>query len=166
MEARGSYFFVIDSFIAGIIILTAITVVVSSFSESRGSIRPVVGLNDMLTYMEDTEVREFDGNRTQEMIDQGNITDPTMTLFSQVGRFHQRNKTDLANVLIGEVVNASLPPQYSIRYRYNSSALYERNNSQRSEANFHLTATRTSIVSVNRSSIYGPYPVTVEVWTS
>lgn len=166
MLQRGSYFFVIDSFVAGLIVVTALLTIVSSYSEGAVAPRSLSGLEDAMSYMRDTSVGEFSGNETQDMVAKGNISDRSTTLFGQVAKFHQSNDTVLAAKLLNEVVRVSFPPQLSVRYTYNETLLYNRTRIPKNDTNLFLSTQRVSLVTLNRTSIYGPHPVKLEVWAS
>ena len=166
MNRRGVYFFVLDAFIGAAIVLVSLLVVIQTFTSSIETDRPLTILEDFLTYMQNTEVRDFQGANTLLMIQNGTITKPQNTLFNQVSEFYYFNETGSAQTLLTEIANAGLPSQISFRYIYDQNIVYERLVFPYNRAGQVLYSKKLSMIQINRSVIYGPHLVEVVLWTS
>jgi hypothetical protein len=169
MQKRGSYFFVLDALIGGIIILIALVTVIDSYGSSQSNEQPLTLVQDMLTYLRNTEVRDFQGTYTQQLLNDGNITDPERTLLEQTAAFHRTNNLTAGRAFLDEIISEALPPQYGVQFIYNASTsggtvMYERAPFARQDAATSLSVRRSSILLINKTTIYGPHPVEVSIW--
>ncbi len=166
MDKRGVYFFVLDAFLGAIIIVVSLVVILNSYSEGDPGRQPLTIMEDFLSYIQNTQVRDFRGNYTQTLIKQGNITDPTVTLFEQIAIFYAHNQTQLAENFTREIVVSSVPSQFNFQFKYDGNVTYEQKITPREEAPLSLATRKISMVNVNRTLVYGPKLVEVYLWTT
>ncbi len=164
---RGSYFFLIDAFIASSILLFTILLIYGLFTAEHPSTQSAAFANDLLQFLTATQLRDFRAPEVVAMIRDGNITDPRNTVATQLLLFVNQSKRDKAWLLLN-TSHAGLPPSLavnvSLRDGTESILLYNRSIERVSEAKTHLVTSGIAYALVNRS-IYGPHVLTVEVWS-
>ena len=166
MNKRGVYYFVIDAFLGGAIVLVSLIVILNSYTAGVEKEQPLTILEDFIAYIQNTQVRDFQGDFTQESIADGNITKLDNTLFEQVADFHYRNNLTNARLFLQELVDASIPSHVSIRYFYSGDLIYYKTEFPLDEAKFVLSSKKVAVAIINNSVIYGPHMVEVMVWSS
>ncbi|MFC1649042.1 hypothetical protein ACFL1B_06345 [Nanoarchaeota archaeon] len=166
MDKRGAYFFVIDAFIGGAIVLISLIVVINSFTSTQDRTHPILILEDFVTYMSNTQVRDFQGTYMEQLIQQGKITNLRHTLLEQIGELHYYGNNTEAGLFIDEISDATLPEQMSFRYFYGNDMLHERAIYPYNKANLVLSSKKVSMVTINKSKIHGPHLAEVILWTS
>ena len=167
---RG-YFFIVDAFIAGVLIFLAGIVLLTSVAESPPTTHVYVALDSFMEYISKTQVRDISNSVIEDMIFYGNITHPSLTVVEQVAEFYDRSATQgcidclqLAKSLVDSVAITSLPPQYGYEYIVNGTAV-----SIQSQPSLHTTpvvASQTFITyfTTNLTRTIGPYATEVRLW--
>ena len=165
MNKRGVYFFVIDAFIGASIVVVSLLVILSSYESTREVEQPFIILEDFMTYLQQTQVRDFQGNYTRTLIANGNITDTSNTLFEQIAEFHYRGDPAYQG-FIKELVDAALPSQMNLEYYYDDQLLYQRTVFPLSPSGLSLSSKKVALTTIDNTVIYGPHIVEVIMWTS
>jgi len=166
MNKRGVYFFILDAFIGSAIVLVSLMVILSSYSSTAEKESPMTILEDFMTYLQNTQVRDFNGNYTFLLLNTSNITHPDNSLFEQISELHFLNNSDVTYNFISDVVNNTLPEQMSLRYFYDNVQLFEKEVFPWVDAGLVLSSKKVAMVTINTSMIYGPHLVEVILWTS
>lgn len=96
-ERRGAYFFVIDAFIGSIIIISAIVVIYSGFSQQQGASQQFYVAEDFMNVIETTQLRNYgyEAGHVKNMTLNGTITDLRSTLAQQMVLFHLTGNSNL-----------------------------------------------------------------------
>jgi len=159
------YFFVIDAFIGGAIVLVSLLVVMGSYTHTPEKEQVLTLLEDAITYMQNVQMRDFQGNYTQNLISNGSVTDTDNTLFEQLGVFYYENELQIAQDFLAEILEG-LPDQMSVRFYYDDTLLFEKEDFPFQSAGLALSSKKLSIVTINDTQLFGPHIVEVIVWTS
>lgn len=164
MNHRGIYFFGLDAIIASIIILLAVYFILSMRAQSPESVQSYAQAEDFMDFIMQTQVRDFNGNYTQGLVEDSNITNTHHTLFEQIAEFHLHNKTDINFRFVEEIVNGSLLSHNGVLYAYNDENIYNRSYDIRKNAGVVLSSKKISFLRINTSTVYGPHVVEVQAW--
>ena len=164
MNQRGVYFFGLDAIIASIIILLAVYFILSMRAQSPESAQSYAQAEDFMDFIMQTQVRDFSGNYTQGLVEDGNITNTRRTLFEQVAEFHLHNRTDINFRFVEEIVNGSLLSHSGVLYTYDDDPVYNRSYDIRAIAEIVLSSKKISFLRINASTVYGPHVVEVQAW--
>ncbi|MBR9700619.1 hypothetical protein GOV11_02020 [Candidatus Woesearchaeota archaeon] len=95
MTRKGSYFFVIDAFIAGIIILGAVVMMFSDFNARPERTAAFYSAEDLFAVMEGTEIRNYGDTQVRDWINEGVINDSRRTILEQIVEFNQTDSADM-----------------------------------------------------------------------
>lgn len=164
MNKRGVYFFALDAIISSIIILITVYFILSLRAHSPESLQSYTQSEDFTDFLMQTEIRDFSGNYTRSLVEDGNITNTRRTLFEQIAEFQFYNKTGLTWRFLDEISNSSLLSQQGLAYWFNEEMVFNRSEGRLPGADLVLSSKKISFVRINRSVIYGPHLVEVWIW--
>lgn len=88
---KGAYFFVLDAFVAGIIVVSTLSVIFGSFGIADNPRQNYVLAEDFMKFLESTQIKSYAGDARYELEENGNITDTSLTLLEQVVLFYDTN---------------------------------------------------------------------------
>jgi len=163
---KGSYFFVIDAFVAAAILAITVIVVLNFFVGQRAPAQSFAYARDYLGFLSSTQVRDFHNEVVRQQIADGNITDPRNTIATQLLLYHNESKDDLAWQLLNATVT-SLPADLAVNVSIDDGGagfvLYNRTDNMLEYRRTHL-AVRSIEYTIINQTIYGPYVLLVEVW--
>ncbi|HLD04751.1 MAG TPA: hypothetical protein VJG90_03445 [Candidatus Nanoarchaeia archaeon] len=164
MNKRGTYFFVLDAVISSIIILVTVYFILSLRTKGPESLQSYTQAEDFMDFMMQTEVRDFNGNYTKRLVEEGNITDTRRTLFQQMAEFHFYNKTNISWQFMEEVSNSSLLGQQGMMMWFDEDMMFNRSSDRYSKANLILSSKKMSFLRINQTYVEGPNLMEVWVW--
>ena len=118
MHKRGVYFFGLDAILSSIILLITVYFILSLRATTPESIQSYIQAEDFVDYLLQTQVRDFNGNYTRTLVQNGNITNTRRVLFEQIAEFHFLNKSDINWRFVEEISNSSLLDHHGIKYIY------------------------------------------------
>lgn len=167
---RGSYFYVIDAFIASIIILAALIVIFSRFFSQQPSAQAFYTAEDFLSTIERTPVVTLDDPRIRTWINDGNITNPQLSTIEQLVYFRIQDQianpdTTNANDL-ATIIAASAPTKVGIIILADGQPLYNqtRGATPLADANTMLTAKRVIVLKSTPYEVHPPMIIEVRTW--
>lgn len=119
---RGAYFFVLDAFIAGVIIVSSLAVLYTTFSVQESPSQNYVLAEDFITFMEATTIQRYAGDVVYEMWRNGTISDRSLTLLEQSVLFYAEDTpASRGNLsLILEEVTLLAPENNGVGYYFNA----------------------------------------------
>jgi|GEM_PF-4953081 len=179
---KASYFFTIDAFVAGAILVLTMTLILSFFSSQKPVTQINSYINDYVQFINENSVRDFQSVKVRKMVSSGLIVNPRISLAKQIIYFYYMNLTDTcpnpdsipdycltqAEVLINETIQ-TLPSDIGFRLKINSgSANYsfiETNTDIEDKASSKLTYSLVDYLFIDSKNFYGPVTLGVEMWT-
>lgn len=167
---RGSYFFVIDAFIAAALLVFTILLVFALYLYNQPSEQTFLYASDLTTFLTTTQVRDFRTAEVESLIAAGEVTNTRNTLASQVLLFHNQSKDDFATDIVNASV-ASIPSQLPVNVSLKNPAtgavfpIYSRLIGGTEARETHLVTRSVEYVMVSDTEIYGPMILQIEVWS-
>ena len=164
---RGAYFFVLDAFIAGIIIISSLAVLFSVLSLEENPSQNYVLADDFISFLETTTVAEYGGDLVFQMRLDGDIDDSSVTLLEQIAIFYDQGRYDNITSLLSET-SALAPSNSGIGFYVTDAgitkSIYNKTPTMFSydEARIQLAARR--IVLVRGQAQITPYVMEVRIW--
>lgn len=170
---RGSYFFVLDAFIASAILVFTIVLVFSLFLSSRGTNQSFTYASDYLSFLSTTELRDYQSPVVDELVASGNITDTRKTIAQQLLTFYNESGGEPGSelhdawLLLNESADL-LPQDVAFNVSLHGSSwnytLYNRSVDGLYDGRTHLAVRSVEYAMINRASIFGPLILEVDVW--
>jgi hypothetical protein len=160
---KGSYFYVIDAFVASILIISALIIIFSQYFSQPASTQAYYTAEDLLATMEATPVRGYDNPTVRNWISNGTITDQQRSLLEQVAYFHVTGSTANGNTL-AQIVAAAAPQQIGIEILVNGQQYYSRESMPKDQAASVLSAKRIVLLRQGATELYPPVIVEVRTW--
>jgi hypothetical protein len=170
-DRKGSYFFVLDAFIGGVIFVLTLVLVFSLFVGPTRTEQSFATASDYLTFLSTTEIRDFHHINVTKMREEGNITDPTITIAQQLVVFH--NQTPIAETctLCQQLVNTtigSIPKttavNISISTPSENESFYTYAEGDVSKMGTHIVTKSIEYALINETVLLGPVAIIMEVW--
>ncbi len=169
---QGAYFFVIDAFFAAAILILTLILVFHFFIGSAPKGQTFTYAHDFLTFLTQTEVRDFHDSVVHDMIIAGYIHNSRQTIAQEVILDYFLNTPEaLANAsLLLNRSATSLPQTLQINVTIFDPAtgtlqtLYSQNPLFK-EKRLHLVARSIEYTLDGLDEIVGPYVLKVEVWS-
>lgn len=160
----GAYFFVIDAFIAGLILLTTIVLLFSHFVERSSSERVFYTAEDFLGFLDSTQVRDFDSARVRSWSADGTINDTSVSLLRQMGYFHARGQQaqlrEFANI-----TTQGVPGTVGIEIYVGGDSQFARvTDPPKDDAPVFFSSKRIVLLRRNATDTYAPALVEVQTW--
>lgn len=100
---RGAYFFVLDAFIAGIIIISTITVIFGSFAVADDSRQSYSLAETLMTFLETTELQSYGGDSRFTLSSNPNF-DSSLTILEQIVHFYEVDDDLAAEILLNDTM--------------------------------------------------------------
>lgn len=177
---KGSYFFAIDAFIAGGILILTITLLLSFFASQKPEKQTYSFLNDYSVFLRTTSVSDFSNPLITNYTREGLIFDSELSLSKQIVLFNYYNLTktcpvdikgycfDAAKNLTNATIS-SLPEDMGVRVSLinetDSVDLYVANDDIELSASSKLVKSLIEYVYINSTTMYGPVSLEVEMWS-
>jgi len=169
-DRRGAYFFVIDAFIAAAILGVTLVLIFNLFIGQTDSEQTFTYAHDFITFLAETEARDYRQATIANMVVQGYIEDPRKTLAEQIIlAFADGNLANATAILNASA--ESLPPTLRMNVSILDSVtraqtlLYSQAPVLAHEERLHLTARTLEYALTPENNIIGPYIIQVEVWS-
>ncbi len=169
-DRRAAYFFVIDAFIAAAILSVTLVLIFNLFVGQTDSGQTFTYAHDFITFLAETEVRDYRHPTIANMVVKGDIEDPRKTLAEQVILDFAADNIANASVILNASaeslpatlrINVSiLDPETKVR-----TQLYSQAPRVAREERLHLTARTLEYSLTPENQIIGPYILQVEVWS-
>jgi hypothetical protein len=164
MQRKGSYFYVIDAFIASVIVITALVVIFSTFFAQPSSTQVYYTGEDLLTSMESTSSRDYDSTVVRAWIANGTITDPKRTLLQQLALFEATGNAGNTTGVLSGMIAASTPTNIDIEILVNGRQCYIRQSRLQANADTLLSAKRVVLLRQSPTELYNPIIVEARTW--
>lgn len=161
MKKKGSFFFVLDAFIAGIIIATSLFVLFSSFSKENRPSQELFLAEDYLSILSNTKVNEMDNEYVRELIKNKEIINPEVSIMDQMIIFFFEDKKEDITFFAKEVGKV-IPKNRGFNISIDNTSVYSYRPYVK-ESSLLLKASRMAYV-INQTDILGPVIVEVNVW--
>ncbi|MDD9953820.1 MAG: hypothetical protein OXR66_05790 [Candidatus Woesearchaeota archaeon] len=159
---RGSYFFVIDAFIAGLIILGIVVVIFADFFTAPVTTQAYYTAEDFLAFLDSTAVRDYDAAVLRSWTQNGVINDSTRSLLKQLVYFNLTDQGDNA-ITLANLSTAGVPENIQLAIFVNDVRYY---NSSPSSNDAHIFFSSKRIVLLQNEETHELFtPVIVEVQT-
>lgn len=163
MARKGSYFFVIDAFIAAIVILGGIVVVFAGFFEGSSSTTVFLNAEDTFKVMDGTLVRNYDDPLVRGWIRDGVVNDTSRTLLQQLAYFKVAGDDQNASALAAAIING-LPENVGVEI-WLDDVLYASQESVAKEDNeVFFSSKRIVLLRKRPRDTYPPVVVEVQTW--
>jgi hypothetical protein len=163
LQRRGSYFYVLDAFIASIIIISTLVLLLSSHLTQLPPTEAFYTGEDFLDTIGATKTQELDDPTVRDWIAQKVINTTSMPLLDQLAVFEVTGDTVRAAQLAA-ILGSRTPPNVDIEILLNGNSRYARQAIAQSEAATLLSAKRIIIVTKNPMENYDPVVVEVRTW--
>ncbi len=162
---KGSYFYVIDAFVAGIIILAGVAVLFQSYIDDPLTTSAFFTAEDFFSVLEDTEVRNMDSDLIKNWTRNGTINDSTRTLLEQLTFFNATDRDFVLGQFCQEVVE-DLPPNVAGSILIDSNVLATTPNPLVEKNDSYVFFSSKRIVMIRNSpwEVYDPVLVEVQTW--
>ena len=163
MTRRGSYFFVIDAFIASIIILGMIVVLFTDYSAKAPATQALYTAEDFLGVIEITNVRDYDDDQVRAWMLDGTINDTSRTLLQQLAYFNVTSNLSQARTLANLTI-ADVPEQVNVRLLIAGEAYGWRELVPAGEATAFFSSKRIVTLRNYTTALYPPVVIEVQTW--
>lgn len=170
MGKRGSYFYVIDAFVASTILILTI-ILIGSYSATETSVeKDVFLIEDVFIYLQGTEVRDADSPVIRYLLDNGLINRTEDPILTMMGKLYAKNESGCVECgralrnYSKEMVEQNIPGWLGASLSINATIMYARSPQTLASANKHFASTRLIFYRINTTDMYGPIPTTIEVW--
>lgn len=176
--AKGTYFFVLDVFIAASILVLTIIIILSSRVNVPDTAQNYLIAENFLNFMTSTQTKDLTMFYRNTLIADGNITNLDLYLHQQIAQWYYNKSVaeglmDLpgaarhgivAREFINQISTGIVPDQFGFSYAVNETVMYNRSNETRQQAEFLVVARKTTYFRIDDTTFFGPVNTTVEVW--
>ncbi|MFH1211881.1 MAG: hypothetical protein V1659_03040 [Candidatus Woesearchaeota archaeon] len=164
MNKRGSYFFVIDAFLAGVIVFITLTVILSSYANYPKTSQTESITEDYISVFLDTEMRDLENSYANKLDSQGLVSNPRRTVFEQIAELYFTNETSYAKGFVKSLTEGIIPEQFGVAYIINDTMVYNRSIRTLDSASFLVSAKKLTFFRLNSTRVIGPVITEVKVW--
>ena len=163
MDRRGSYFFVIDAFVAAIIISGTIVVLLNEFVVRPSEKESFYTAEDVLVLLESTQVRDFGPEIVRDWVANGTIPDGTVSVLQQMALFNSTGNRSYALALANFSLEG-VPPQVSARIMIGGEVYAERMLADDQDADVFFTSNRIVVLRESKTRLFPPVVIEVQTW--
>lgn len=168
VSRKGSYFFVIDAFIAGTIIIAAIVIIFSRFFSQSPTTPAFYTAEDFFLLIETTSLRDFDSSLVRDWVANGTINDSSLAILDQMALFVAKNDFGNARELAG-ILGAGISPSVQYEIIAEGQSLYSSvpdsaNPLDKDDASVFFSSKRIVLLRKQPSDVYPPVLVEVQTW--
>jgi len=169
LTKQGAYFFVLDSFIAGIIIVSSLAIFFSTLVVSDNPTQNYVLAEDFISLLEQTTVKSYGGLSIYEMDDSGVVVDYSLTLLELIVQLYSDSSVfgdaEWGNmtVLLKEI-SALAPKNNGIGYYINDVPLYNITPSAVTAETSRLSLSSRRMVVLRTDTSLDMHTVEVRMW--
>ena len=164
MQKRGSYFFVLDVFIAAAVLVLTIIIILSSRANVPDTTQSFLLAEDFMQFMTSTEVRDLTSNFKTQMVLAGEMSNTELNLYQQVAKFYFENKSNLSYGFVESLANGMIPGQYGFSYVLNGTVIYNRSIEKLDSSDLVLVSKKITFFKINTKQLFGPVMTEVKVW--
>ena len=161
---RGAYFYVIDAFIASILIIGTLIIIFSQYSAQPIATQAFYTAEDLLSTMESTSVRGYDNPTVRNWLSNGTIADGQRTLIEQLVLFNVTGNAQNNTGKLATIVGGTTPSHISIEILLNNQQFYVRETVPKNSASTVLSAKRIVLLRQGSTQLYSPVIVEVRTW--
>ena len=164
---RRGYFFIVDAFIAGIILFGAFVLLLTRTQSAPASGQAYLTLDSFVEYVTTQQVRDISNPVIDAMIVNGDITDPSLTVFEQTAWFYDCGApcSAKAHDLVDSIAQGSIPEQFGFAYIINGTVVDTRYPDTEQKTPLLATEYVVTYFAKNITSFVGPYATEVRIWT-
>ena len=164
---KGSYFYVIDAFIASTIIIAAIVILFSQFLAQASATQALYTADDFLATLDSTQVRSYDSAQLRQWTTDGTISNNKLSMLEQMALFYAKLDTPKAQAM-ATMTGQNTPEHVGIEIVAimpgSRTQLYLRAPRPQDTAETLLTAKRIIILQKNPADLYPPVIIEVRTW--
>jgi|FLOH01.1.fsa_nt_gi hypothetical protein len=169
MNKRGAYFFVLDAFIGAAIFLITTVLIMGSYMNKPDIRQSHTLADDTMSYIINTRVRDYADPYVIKLVNNGNITNLDITLYSQILEFHYTNHAELATNFTKNILETLWETHYGVSYNIieedgSSTIIYNRSTERINNSRFLLSSKRLAFYKLNETTYFGPSIAEVKVW--
>jgi len=173
LARRKGYFFIVDAFLAGIILFTAMIMLLARTNALPPTAQTYQVLDSFMQYVSNTQVRDISSATANALFADGNVTSPDFTVAEQVTEMYDRRQTQAggcnfclgrAGGLIDSVALGNIPDNYGYSYIVNDTSIFQRYPESRNTSVILASQSIIIFTSKNLTKTIGPYVNRVEVW--
>ncbi len=165
---KKAYFFTLDAFIATSVIVIGIVLINLAYANKPYEMQTAFLSQDVIDTASSIKVYEVSDNEyVNNLIGNGNITNPTNTVLEQVGEFCYRNMNDTATNFTKEVFLKIIPSEYNFQLliKDGNNLLFNYTNGRNMETSRVLISSKNIIFGqIDDSTMWGPYISEVRTW--
>ncbi len=160
---KGSYFFVIDAFVAGIILVGAIVALFTSFSRAPPASQAFYTAEDFLVVLETTKISDYDSATVRNWTADGTINDTSLSLLQQIGYFNASGRDAQARTL-ANLTLSRVPESVSAQLLIGNQSYAMRGDADQGKASVFFSSKRILLLRKRPSDLYSPVIVEVRTW--
>ncbi|RME52882.1 hypothetical protein D6783_03660 [Candidatus Woesearchaeota archaeon] len=171
MGKKGSYFYVIDAFIASAIIIFTILFITRYAQTDSATPQNINVAEDFMLYLQGTDIRDTDSETVADILKSSVVNETGQTLLTLLTELHYLEKEKGCTLcgeqlynLSKELIEDLIPPAFGARFLMNTTPYYTRQGQTASESMTHFTSQRLTFYQINDSAIFGPLTAHIEVW--
>ena len=171
MRTKRGYFFVVDAFIAGILLFTAIILLLSRTTSVPPTSQAYQLIDGFMDFISHTQVRDISNSVVTALILDGNVTNPSFNVAEQVTEMYDRRQSqgcafclNRAKLLVESLTNGSIPQTYGYQYQVNDTIISSRYPEARKDSTVLVAQSLIIYTSKNLTKTVGPYVTQVQVW--
>lgn len=157
---KASYFFILDAFIASVILFITLIAINNSAVEEPIIQTTSFTSNDFIALLANTEIRDFSNSYINELRAAGVITDSRISLIEAIVDLHSGTAPENASLLLDSFTPNLIPAQNGIIVRIDSLQAYQLKN----ETLQYATSVSTSRTLVLDSETLTTHEVEVVIW--
>jgi hypothetical protein len=165
---KGAYFFVMDAIFAGIILVTALFYIFSSYSIKPETDTAFRTTEDFANFLFSTTIRQYNSVYIWQLVNSSNITNLDTRLSDQMIIFYHRNQTSLLTNFTRDVASITVPSDRGLIIYINGTNIYNstnhKNPSTLNTSRLSYTTKRMAFTKINQSTLYGPTWIEVNIW--
>lgn len=174
MRNKKGFFFILDALLALTVVSVGVFLLVSSYSFTPTRPQTEVILEDVYTYLSDTEIQELNDPYAGiggELWNTRVITEQENTLMEQIGELHAKGDDAITEAFIDAAVSDLIPPQFRLQVAVDGDSVYPDTEDQAligSRERTPLLLAKSTVVygllNLTTQELWGPSTVTVSVW--
>jgi hypothetical protein len=164
----GAYFFVMDAVFAGIILISAIYFIFTSYANQPERQTTLRAGEDFANFLYSTRIREFNTYYVDSLVNNGTINNTEITLAEQMLRFYYAQDNNTLVNFTQDVASIIMQRDRGLLVFLNKSLIYNstvhKHASTMNSSRLLVSTKRISYAKVNQSTVIGPIWMEVKVW--
>ncbi len=170
LKKRG-YYFVVDALIGSIIIFLTIIVLLNQETKPTKIQYNYELAEEYGSFILQTQIQDLNNPRVNELINNKNITNPTLTIMEQVDIFYYNNNIPAAEQMIQNLTESLIPSKYGFSYRIitetNNTNIYNRtatNSINIDDAKMVIASKKITFIQIDSNTMFGPAITEIKIW--